>query len=193
MIKVGIIGGAGYIAGELIRILINHPDVNITFVHSNSNVGSKIIDIHTGLIGEANLVFSSLYDLNEIDVLFLCSAHGYSKRFIKTHAIPDKLKIIDLSMDFRHKDCAEKFIYGLPELNRNIIRKAQYIANPGCFATAVQLALLPLAANNFLKNEIHINAITGGTGAGSRLTKTSHFSWRKMEIFQFIKYFLINI
>lgn len=180
--KVGIIGGAGYTAGELIRLLINHPDVNIIFIHSYSNARNKIIDIHTGLVGETDLIFSDSYNLTEIDVLFLCSVHGDSKKFIETHTIHKELKIIDLSMDFRHKETAGEFIYGLPELNREIIRKAQYIANPGCFATAVQLALLPLANNDLLRSEIHINAITGATGAGVKPTANSHFSWRDNNI-----------
>ncbi|GMO32349.1 MAG: N-acetyl-gamma-glutamyl-phosphate reductase [Candidatus Azobacteroides pseudotrichonymphae] len=182
MVKVGIIGGGGYTAGELIRLLINHPNVNIIFVHSYSNAKNKIIDIHTGLIGEMDLIFSDSYDLNEIDVLFLCSAYGDSKKFIETHTIHTELKIIDLSIDFRHKENAGGFVYGLPELNKEIIRKAQYIANPGCFATAVQLALLPLAKKNLLRSEIHINAITGSTGAGVRPTASSHFSWRNNNI-----------
>lgn len=182
MIKVGIIGGSGYTAGELIRLLVNHPNVNIIFVHSSTNANRKVMDVHAGLIGEIDLVFSNIYDLNNVDVLFLCSAHGYSKKFIKDHIIHDKLKIIDLSMDFRLKEFAGKFIYGLPELNKGIIRKAKYIANPGCFATAVLLALLPLTNNNLLKNEIHINAITGSTGAGVKLAETSHFSWRDGNI-----------
>ena len=181
-IKTGIIGGAGYTAGELIRLLINHPNVEIAFVHSSSNAGNKLTDIHEGLIGETDLAFSSGYDLNAIDALFLCSAHGDSKKFLEANPIPDALKIIDLSTDFRHKETAEGFVYGLPEVNKEEIQKATRIANPGCFATAIQLALLPLAKNNLLTNEVHVNAITGSTGAGVKPGSTTHFSWRDNNI-----------
>lgn len=181
-IKVGIIGGAGYTAGELIRLLINHPAVDISFIHSTSNAGNKITDIHEGLIGETKMVFSKSYDLNEINALFLCSAHGDSKKFIENNNIPDSLKIIDLSTDFRHKENSDGFIYGLPELNKDAIQKATKLANPGCFATAIQLALLPLAFHGILTKEIHVNAITGSTGAGVKPSSTSHFSWRDNNI-----------
>ncbi|MDR0413585.1 MAG: N-acetyl-gamma-glutamyl-phosphate reductase [Dysgonamonadaceae bacterium] len=177
-IKAGIIGGAGYTAGELIRLLVHHPDVAIEFVHSSSNAGNRITDVHGGLVGETDLSFTGSYDLHVPDVLFLCSAHGDSRKFMETHRLPESLKVIDLSMDYRHRAGAEGFVYGLPELNRADIRKAQYLANPGCFATAIQLALLPLAANRRLKNEIHVNAITGATGAGVKPGITTHFSWR---------------
>jgi len=181
-IKAGIISGAGYTAGELIRVLINHPEVEITFVHSTSNVGNRIADVHEGLIGETNLVFSDTLPFDDIDALFLCSAHGESRKFIETHSLPESLKIIDLSTDFRHKNTAGGFVYGLPELNKSAIRTASRIANPGCFATAIQLALLPLASNNLLKDEIHVNAITGSTGAGVKPGATTHFSWRADNI-----------
>jgi N-acetyl-gamma-glutamyl-phosphate reductase len=181
-IKVGIIGGAGYTAGELIRLLINHPAVEIVFIHSSSNAGNRITDIHEGLIGETDLYFSPNYPLNKIDALFLCSAHGDSRQFIENHAIPDSLKIIDLSTDYRHKETAGEFVYGLPELNKQQIVPARYIANPGCFATAIQLALLPLSSNDLLKDEVHVQAITGSTGAGVKPTNTSHFSWRDNNI-----------
>jgi len=181
-IKAGIIGGAGYTAGELIRLLINHPEVEISFVHSTSNVGNRITDVHGGLIGETDLIFSDTLPFDAIDALFLCSAHGDSRKFIETHSLPESLKIIDLSTDFRHKDTAAGFIYGLPELNKSSIRTASRIANPGCFATAIQLALLPLAANHLLKDEIHVNAITGSTGAGVKPGATTHFSWRADNI-----------
>jgi N-acetyl-gamma-glutamyl-phosphate reductase, common form len=181
-IKTGIIGGAGYTAGELIRLLIHHPEVEIAFVHSSSNAGNKLTDVHGGLIGETDLVFSADYDLNNIDALFLCSAHGDSKKFMNANSIPEGLRIIDLSTDFRHKDSAEGFVYGLPELNKEQIISAKRIANPGCFATAIQLALLPLAKNGLLKNEVHVNAITGSTGAGVKPGSTSHFSWRDNNI-----------
>ncbi|MDR3340278.1 MAG: N-acetyl-gamma-glutamyl-phosphate reductase [Candidatus Symbiothrix sp.] len=180
-IKTGIIGGAGYTAGELIRLLVNHPEVEISFVHSTSNAGNRITDIHEGLIGEMDLTFIDLIPPSEgwgIDALFLCSAHGDSRKFLESHTIPKQLKIIDLSTDFRHKDSAGNFIYGLPELNKAAIQKAVYVANPGCFATAIQLALLPLAANGLIKNDVHVNAITGSTGAGVKPGATTHFSWR---------------
>ena len=181
-IKTGIIGGAGYTAGELIRLLINHPDVEISFILSTSNVGNRITDVHGGLIGETDLVFSDTHPLDDIDALFLCSAHSDSRKFLETHSIPESLKIIDLSTDFRHKATADGFVYGLPELNKSSIQTASRIANPGCFATAIQLALLPLAANNLLKYEIHVNAITGSSGAGVKPTDTTHFSWRADNI-----------
>jgi len=181
-LKVGIIGGAGYTAGELIRLLINHPEVEISFVHSTSNAGNPISNIHEGLIGETDLVFSNTFSLEEIDALFLCSAHGDSRKFMETHSLPDSLKIIDLSTDFRHKETAGGFVYGLPELNKPAIQTASRIANPGCFATTIQLALLPLAANNLLKEDIHVNAITGSTGAGVKPEATTHFSWRADNI-----------
>ena len=180
--KVGIIGGAGYTAGELIRLLINHPNVEIKFVHSSSNAGNKITDIHGGLIGETDLIFSDKHPFEDIDALFLCSAHGDSKKFMEEKNVPDNIKIIDLSTDYRKESPEHSFVYGLPELNKDKITKASRIANPGCFATAIQLALLPLAANNLLKNEVHINAITGSTGAGVKPSSTSHFSWRDNNI-----------
>ncbi len=182
MIKAGIIGGAGYTAGELIRLLINHPDVKIEFVNSGSNAGNKITDVHSGLYGETNLIFTDEYPLNTIDVLFFCTAHGDTKKFMESNEIPENLKIIDLSMDYRIESPEHEFVYGLPELNRKRIIKAKYIANPGCFATCIQLALLPLAKNLLLNSEIHINAITGSTGAGVKPSSTSHFSWRNNNI-----------
>ncbi|MDR2086310.1 MAG: N-acetyl-gamma-glutamyl-phosphate reductase [Dysgonamonadaceae bacterium] len=177
-IKIGIIGGAGYTAGELIRLLMNHPAVEIVFIHSGSNAGNRITDIHGGLAGETDVRFSDGYSLAGIDALFLCSAHGESRRFMEEQDIPNALKIIDLSMDYRHKETAEAFVYGLPELNKATIAGASRIANPGCFATAIQLALLPLAAEKLLKDEIHVHAVTGSTGAGVKPGATSHFSWR---------------
>lgn len=178
MIKAGIIGGAGYTAGELLRLLINHPDIEISFVHSTSNAGNKITDIHGGLTGETDLEFTSYLSLNEIDVLFLCSAHGDSRKFLIENAVPNHVKIIDLSTDYRHKETAGDFIYGLPELNRTKIEKATHVANPGCFATAIQLALLPLAATKGITGEMHVHAVTGSTGAGVKPGATTHFSWR---------------
>lgn len=181
-ISVGIIGGAGYTAGELIRLLINHPEAEIRFVHSTSNAGNRITDIHGGLIGETDLTFSDTLPFEGIDALFLCSAHGDSRKFLETYVLPEKLKIIDLSTDYRHKATADSFVYGLPELNKASIQKASRVANPGCFATAIQLALLPLAAQKLIKGEIHVNAITGSTGAGVKPGATTHFSWRDNNI-----------
>ncbi|MDR2384739.1 MAG: N-acetyl-gamma-glutamyl-phosphate reductase [Tannerella sp.] len=182
MIKAGIIGGAGYTAGELIRLLINHPDVELVFVNSSSNAGNKITCVHAGLYGETEMYFTSELPLNEINILFFCTAHGDTRKFLETNAIPEHLKIIDLSQDFRIKANENKFIYGLPELNRRAICKARFVANPGCFATCIQLALLPLAKHLILNKEIHINAITGSTGAGVKPSETSHFSWRNNNI-----------
>ncbi len=182
MIKTGIIGGAGYTAGELIRLLLNHPEVTIEFIHSSSNAGNKITDVHEGLIGETDLLFSDVLPLEKVDVLFLCSAHGDSKKFIEEQEIPAKVKVIDLSTDFRHQSAAHDFVYGLPELNKEAIKNSVHLANPGCFATAIQLALLPLAANRLIRNEVHVNAITGSTGAGVKPGATTHFSWRDNNV-----------
>ena len=182
MIKTGIIGGAGYTAGELIRLLINHPDADIIFVNSSSNAGNKITQVHSGLFGETDLVFTSDLPLDEIDLLFFCTAHGDTKKFLESHSIPEDLKIIDLSQDYRISSPSHEFIYGLPELNRRAICKSKYVANPGCFATGIQLALLPLAKHLMLNQSIHVNAITGSTGAGVKPSSTSHFSWRNNNI-----------
>lgn len=179
-IKVGIVGGAGYTAGELLRILVNHPNVEISWVNSVSNVGNKLSAVHGGLIGETDLCFTDALDFSAIDALFLCSAHGESKKFLEENSLPNDLKIIDLAQDFR--DESDGFVYGLVEKNRSRISGAQKVANPGCFATAIQLALLPLAAENALNSEIHVNAITGSTGAGVKPSATSHFSWRNNNI-----------
>ncbi|MBR2261993.1 MAG: N-acetyl-gamma-glutamyl-phosphate reductase [Paludibacteraceae bacterium] len=180
MIKVGVIGGAGYTAGELLRILLNHPQVEITFVNSSSNAGNKLYDVHEGLFGETEMTFTDELPLDKIDALFMCSAHGDSKKFMDSHAIPSHVKIIDLAQDFR--DESEGFVYGLPEINRERIKGATKLANPGCFATAIQIGLLPLAAKGLLKGEIHTNGITGSTGAGVKPGATSHFSWRNNNI-----------
>lgn len=182
MIKVGIIGGAGYTAGELIRLLINHPDVEIKFVNSTSNAGNKITSIHEGLYGETELIFTDELPLDEVDVLFLCSGHGDSKKFIESHQITESLKIIDLSMDYRLKAEGNDFIYGLPELNRRAICHSSHVANPGCFATCIQLGLLPLAKALMLNDDVFVNAITGSTGAGVKPGQTSHFSWRNNNL-----------
>ena len=176
MIKVGIIGGAGYTAGELLRILVNHPEVEIVFVHSTSNAGNHLYDVHGGLFGDTELTFSDSYDLEAVDVLFLCSAHGKSREFWEQNACPEGLKVVDLAQDYR--DESEGYVYGLPEWQRDKIRTARKIANPGCFATAIQLALLPLAHAGLLKSTVHVTAITGSTGAGVKPAATTHFSWR---------------
>ncbi|MEO9570150.1 MAG: N-acetyl-gamma-glutamyl-phosphate reductase [Polaribacter sp.] len=181
MLEVGIIGGAGYTAGELIRLLLNHPETNINFVYSTSNAGNKLYKVHQDLIGSTEISFTN--DINpDVDVLFLCLGHGNSTAFLRKNSFSDNTKIIDLSNDFRlvaDKNFEGKeFVYGLPELDKEAIKTAQYIANPGCFATALQLAILPLAANGLLKDDIHINAVTGATGAGTSLSATTHFTWR---------------
>ena len=182
MIKVGIIGGAGYTAGELIRILLGHPDAEIVFVNSTSNAGNKLSAVHEGLIGETDMTFTDQLPLDAIDVLFFCTAHGDTRKFMEANTLPEGLKVIDLSMDYRLEAEDNPFIYGLPELNRRAICKSQYVANPGCFATAIQLALLPLARNLMLNDDVYVNAITGSTGAGVKPGATTHFSWRNNNI-----------
>jgi N-acetyl-gamma-glutamyl-phosphate reductase len=184
IINVGIIGGAGYTAGELLRLLLNHPHVHITFVHSNSNFGKLVSTIHNDLVGDTELVFTAEINTN-IDVLFLCVGHNEARKFLQENSIPSTIKIIDLSQDFRlltNQNFNDRnFVYGLPELNKKAISTAINIANPGCFATCIQLGLLPLAKNNLLAN-IHTTGITGSTGAGQSLQATSHFSWRSNNI-----------
>lgn len=184
MIKVGIIGGAGYTAGELIRLLINHPDVELQWVNSSSNAGNAISSVHQGLAGELNMKFTAETPLDDIDVLFCCTPHGESRKFIESHPIPADLRIIDLSTDYRQSDGTHDFVYGLPELNRRIIvnEPTRHVANPGCFATCIQLALLPLAKNLLLNSDIHVTAITGSTGAGVKPSATSHYSWRNDNV-----------
>lgn len=181
MIEAGIIGGAGYTAGELIRILINHNKVNINFVFSTSNPNNSISSVHQDLIGETSLKFTNELNHN-VDVLFLCLGHGNSKVFLEKNQFSETTKIIDLSNDFRLVENAlfqgKNFIYGLPELNREVIKSSKYIANPGCFATAIQLSLLPLAKNKMIIDDVHVNAVTGATGAGTSLSATTHFTWR---------------
>ncbi|MBD1392181.1 N-acetyl-gamma-glutamyl-phosphate reductase [Mucilaginibacter glaciei] len=180
-IKVGIVGGAGYTGGEMLRILINHPRVEIVFVHSNSKAGNHVYDVHADLFGDTDLQFASELS-NSIDVLFLCVGHGDAKKFLEANEIPDHIKIIDLSQDFRliqnSKIRSKNFVYGLPELNRDAIKTAANIANPGCFATCLQLGLLPLASKGLLSNEVHVTATTGSTGAGQSPSATTHFTWR---------------
>lgn len=181
MIKVGIVGGAGYTAGELLRLLAYHPQVVVLSVQSNSQAGLAISEVHPDLCG----VFDGYFEKemsSEVDVVFLCAGHGRSKHFLKKNQLPQQVKIIDLSSDFRPRENEEGFVYGLPELNRKLISASTMIANPGCFATAIQLALLPLAKEQLLDDEIHVHAITGSTGAGQQPTSTTHFSWRNSNV-----------
>lgn len=181
-IKVGIVGGAGYTGGELIRILLNHPQAEISFVRSKSNAGNFLHSVHQDLLGETEMKFAAEMN-NDIDVLFLCVGHGEAKTFLEKNAIPNEIKIIDLSQDFRLGETVQsrKFVYGLPELNKEKIKTANNVANPGCFATAIQLGLLPLAKAGLL-DDIYTTGITGSTGAGQGLNATSHFSWRANNI-----------
>ncbi|MGE4289650.1 MAG: N-acetyl-gamma-glutamyl-phosphate reductase [Salinivirgaceae bacterium] len=181
MIKVGIIGGAGYTAGELIRILLHHPGIELEFIHSSSQNGQAITKVHRDLLGETDLLFTDAL-IFDVDVLFLCSGHGKSRLFLQEYKIPQSVKIIDLSNDFRIEAPDHAFVYGLPEANKALIAAANYIANPGCFATAIELAFLPLAAKQLLTDELHITAITGSTGAGQMSTQTSHFSWKNNNV-----------
>ena len=176
MIRAGIIGGAGYTAGELVRILVNHPEAEIAWIHSESQAGKPVAEHHPGLVGDTDLVFTDVIDLDGVDVLFLCSAHGKSRSFWEEHSCPEGLKVIDLAQDFR--DESDGYVYGLPELNRDRISRARKVANPGCFATAIQLALLPLAKAGLLGGDVHVQAVTGSTGAGVKPAPTTHFSWR---------------
>lgn len=178
MIKIGIIGGAGYTAGELLRLLINHPEAEIVFVHSTSNALQPVTDVHQGLLGETDLRFSDTHPLDQIDLLFMCSAHGQSRKFWEENERPEHLRVIDLAQDYR--DESDGFVYGLTELNSDRIAGAKSVANPGCFATAIQLSLLPLANDCQLPyaGDINITAITGSTGAGVKPGATTHFSWR---------------
>jgi len=180
MIKVGIIGGAGYTAGELTRLLVNHPSVEIVFIHSESNAGNLVSDVHEGLVGDTDLRFSGEFDLSLIDCLFMCGAHGKSAAFWAETPCPEGLRIIDLAQDFRNE--SEGYVYGLPEWQKSRIEGAGKIANPGCFATAIQLSLLPLAAAGLLSGEIDVTAITGSTGAGVKPGATTHFSWRNNNV-----------
>lgn len=182
MVKTGIIGGAGYTAGELLRLLINHPKVSVEFVHSTSHAGQPVASVHGGLLGETDLVFSDTHSLGDIDVLFLCSAHGQSRKFWEENECPSGLRVIDLAQDYR--DESDGYVYGLPEVNSARIRSARKVANPGCFATAIQLSLAPLAAAGLLPEHgnINITAITGSTGAGVKPGATTHFSWRNDNI-----------
>ena len=176
-------GAAGYTGGELIRVLLNHPEAEIVFANSESNAGNLVSDVHEGLVGDTDLRFTDQMPFGDVDVVFFCFGHGKSRQFLQEHDIPDSVSIIDLAQDFRIKDDKIKnknfdFVYGLPEINREEIQKARRVANPGCFATAIQLALLPAANLNLLKEDVSVNAITGSTGAGQKPGATTHFSWR---------------
>ena len=181
MITAGIIGGAGYTAGELIRLLLNHKQTTIDFIYSTSHAGHKVYKVHQDLIGTTEIEFTNSINPN-VDVLFLCLGHGNSKAFLEQNTCSKDTTIIDLSNDFRLKTDqlfnGNNFVYGLPEYNKEAIKKAKHIANPGCFATAIQLAILPLADANLIKEDLHVNAVTGATGAGTSLSKTTHYTWR---------------
>ena len=202
-VRVGVLGAAGYTGGELIRLLLNHPEAEIVFANSESNAGNLVSDVHEGLVGDTNLRFTDAMPFDQVDVVFFCFGHGKSEAFLKEHTIPEGVKIIDLAQDFRLKrpplnppvggltDAGssplggierESWVYGLPEINKAEIQKAQHVANPGCFATAIQIALLPAAHLNILKEDVSVNAITGSTGAGQKPGATTHFSWRNNNL-----------
>lgn len=178
MIRIGILGAAGYTGGELIRLLLNHPEAEIVFANSESNAGNPVADVHEGLLGDTDLSFTDQMPFDQVDVVFFCFGHGKSAAFLAQHTIPDNVKIIDLAQDFRIAAPGNDFVYGLPEINRSSIATAQHVANPGCFATCIQLGLLPAAQMGLLNGDIAVNAITGSTGAGQKATATTHFSWR---------------
>lgn len=178
MIKIGILGAAGYTGGELIRLLLNHPEAEIVFANSESNAGNLVADVHEGLLGDTDLRFTSEMPFEKVDVVFFCFGHGKSEQFLREHTIPAHVKIIDLAQDFRLAAPDNDYVYGLPEINRERIAAAQHVANPGCFATCIQLGLLPAAKLGIVKGDIAVNAITGSTGAGQKPGATTHFSWR---------------
>ena len=180
-VKIGILGAAGYTGGELIRLLLNHPQAEIVFANSESNAGNKVYEVHEGLVGETELEFTSEMPFDKVDVVFFCFGHGKSEQFLKEHSIPENVKIIDLAQDFRIKGDHD-YIYGLPETHREQTRTAQHLANPGCFATCIQLAMLPALKAGIISGDIHVNGITGSTGAGQRPGATTHFSWRNDNI-----------
>jgi len=180
-IRVGVLGAAGYTGGELIRLLLNHPETEIVFANSESNAGNLVSDVHEGLVGDTDLRFTDEMPFEKVDVVFFCFGHGKSEAFLKEHTIPAHVKIIDLAQDFRIAGNHD-YVYGLPEINKEAITKAQHLANPGCFATAIQLALLPAAHLNILKEDVAVNAITGSTGAGQKPGATTHFSWRNNNL-----------
>ena len=177
MIKIGILGAAGYTGGELIRLLLNHPEAEIVFANSESNAGNLVSDVHEGLIGETDLKFTSELPFDQVDVVFFCFGHGKSEQFLNEHEIPANVKIIDMAQDFRIKGNHD-FVYGLPELHKAETTKALHVANPGCFATCIQLGLLPAAKMGLINDDVAVNGITGSTGAGQKPGATTHFSWR---------------
>lgn len=176
--KIGILGAAGYTGGELIRLLLNHPQAEIVFANSESNAGNPVADVHEGLYGDTELRFTDAMPFGEVDVLFFCFGHGKSRQFLSEHHVPGNVRIIDLAQDFRLKAEGNDFVYGLPEINRAKIASAMHVANPGCFATCIQLGLLPAAKMGLLTEDVSVNAITGSTGAGQKPGATTHFSWR---------------
>ena len=177
MVRVGILGAAGYTGGELIRVLLGHPEVQIVFAHSESNAGNPVSDVHEGLVGDTDLVFSSDMPFSEVNVVFFCFGHGKSRQFLQEHTIPDNVRIIDLAQDFRIRGDHD-YVYGLPETHRELIRTARHLANPGCFATCIQLAMLPALKAGIISGDIHVSGVTGSTGAGQKPGATTHFSWR---------------
>ena len=178
MVRVGILGAAGYTGGELIRLLLNHPEAEIVFANSESNAGNPVADVHEGLYGDTELCFTSEMPFDSVDVVFFCFGHGKSEAFLNEHSIPENVKIVDLAQDFRLEAPDHDYVYGLPEINKERIAKAQHVANPGGFATCIQLGLLPAASMGLIKGSVAVNAITGSTGAGQKATATTHFSWR---------------
>ena len=177
MVRVGILGAAGYTGGELIRLLLNHPEAEIVFANSESNAGNPVADVHEGLYGDTELCFTSEMPFDSVDVVFFCFGHGKSEAFLKEHSIPENVKIVDLAQDFRLEAPDHDYVYGLPEINKERIAKAQHVANPGCFATCIQLGLLPAASMGLIKGSVAVNAITGSTGAGQKGTASTPFSW----------------
>ncbi len=182
MIKIGILGGAGYTGGELIRLLLNHPQAEIVFVNSESNAGNLLTDVHEGLYGDSDMRFTREMPLEKVDVVFFCFGHGKSEAFLKEHSLPPDVRIIDLAQDFRLDAPGNDYVYGLPEINRERIARARHVANPGCFATCIQLGLLPAASMRLINEDVSVNAITGSTGAGQRPGPTTHFSWRSNNL-----------
>ena len=181
-IKVGILGAAGYTGGELIRVLLNHPLAEIVFANSESNAGNKVYAVHEGLIGETEMEFSADMPFDQVDVVFFCFGHGKSEAFLKEHSIPEHVKIVDLAQDFRIAAPTHDYVYGLPETHRTQISGCNHLANPGCFATCIQLAMLPALAHGLISGDIHVNGITGSTGAGQKPGATTHYSWRNDNI-----------
>ncbi len=181
MVRVGILGAAGYTGGELIRVLLNHPGVEIVFANSESNAGNKVYEVHEGLLGDTEMEFTAEMPFDKVDVLFFCFGHGKSEAFLKEHEVPANVKIIDLAQDFRIAG-EHDYVYGLPETHREAIRQSHHLANPGCFATCIQLAMLPALKAGLIEGDIHVNGITGSTGAGQKPGATTHFSWRNDNI-----------